>query len=312
MGGAQAIAAQTQKMESGRDGSLTLTLTEDTAVTNGLVEIRYDAALLHYAGCTSGSETHAVFADPENGILRYAYADANPVAAGSALASFRFTYDASMPLSYAAFELVTRQRGGETQLEEKETITLGIGRYTPAPEPEKPVFEDVAGDSPYYDAILWAADQGITLGVTETTFAPDAPCTRAQVLTFLWRAAGSPKAESTENPFADVSADSPYYEAILWGVEKGITKGTTTTTFTPDATITRGQAATFLYRYAGSPAVEEGPAFPDVAAGSFCAEAVAWAAAQGITLGKADGGFHPADPCTRGQIVTFLYRSLRK
>ena len=132
------------------------------------------------------------------------------------------------------------------------------------------------------------------------------------MLTFLWRAAGSPKAESAENPFADVSADSPYYEAILWGVEKGITKGTTATTFAPDATITRGQAATFLYRYAGSPAVAEGPAFPDVAAGSFCAEAVAWAAAQGITLGKADGGFHPADPCTRGQIVTFLYRSLRK
>ena len=112
-------------------------------------------------------------------------------------------------------------------------------------------------------------------------------------MTFLWRAAGSPKAESAENPFTDVSADSPYYEAILWGVEKGITKGTTTTTFAPDATITRGQAATFLYRYAGSPAVAEGPAFPDVAAGSFCAEAVAWAAAQGITLGKADGGFHP-------------------
>lgn len=123
-----------------------------------------------------------------------------PLAAGSVLASLRFTYDASMPLSYAAFELVTRQRGGETQLEEKETITLGIGRYTPAPEPEKPVFEDVAGDSPYYDAILWAAAQGITLGVTETTFAPDAPCTRAQVLTFLWRAAGSPKAESTGEP----------------------------------------------------------------------------------------------------------------
>ena len=312
MGGAQAIAAQTQKAESGRDGSLTLTLTEDTAVTNGLVEIRYDAALLHYAGLNAGAETHAVYVDEENGILRYAYADADPIAAGSALASLRFTYDASMPLSYAAFELVTRQRGGETQLEEKETITLGIGRYTPAPEPEKPVFEDVAGDSPYYDAILWAADQGITLGVTETTFAPDASCTRAQVLTFLWRAAGSPKAESTGNPFTDVSADSPYYEAILWGVEKGITKGTTAATFAPDATITRGQAATFLYRYAGSPAVAEGPAFPDVAAGSFCAEAVAWAAAQGITLGKADGGFHPADPCTRGQIVTFLYRSLRK
>ena len=192
------------------------------------------------------------------------------------------------------------------------TFTMPAADVTVTAVFEKIAFADVKSGSYCYDAVQWAVAKGITLGMSDGSFAPNAPCTRGQIVTFLWRVMGCPASKSTVNPFTDVKSGSYCYEAVLWAVEQGITKGTTTTTFPPDATITRGQAATFLYRYAGSPAVEEGPAFPDVAAGSFCAEAVAWAAAQGITLGKADGGFHPADPCTRGQIVTFLYRSLRK
>ncbi len=326
MGGIQSVTARAEQTGT-VSGSVTLTLTESDAVTNGLIEVRYDPALLRYAGFTSGAELYALSVDETNGVLRYAYASAEPVAAGSTLAAVRFTYDAGMPLCITNADIVTLQRGSES-VNETETVSLTVGQYTPipdpgptptpdptptpTPEPEKPVFDDVSTDSPYYDAIDWAVKNGITRGVSATSFAPNAPCTRGQVLTFLWRAAGSPKAVNASNPFTDVSASSPYYEAILWGVEQGITKGVSATAFAPDATITRGQAATFLYRYAGSPAVADGPKFPDVATGSFYAEAVTWAAANGITLGTDDGGFHPGDACTRAQIVTFLYRYLAK
>ena len=323
MGGIQSVSAASQQTENGNDGSAVLTLTESEDVTNGLIEVRYDPALLHYAGFTSGAALYALSVDETNGVLRYAYAGAEPIAAGSTLAAVRFTYDAGMTLRAANVSIVTLQRGSES-VKETETVSLAIGQYTPAPtptptptpaptpEPEKPAFDDVSADSPYYDAIDWAVKNGITKGVSATSFAPNAPCTRGQVLTFLWRAAGSPKAVNGSNPFTDVSTGSPYYEAILWGVEQGITKGVSATAFAPDATITRAQAATFLYRYAGSPAVADGPKFPDVADGSFCAGAVMWAAANGITLGMSDGGFHPDDACTRAQIVTFLCRYLVK
>lgn len=170
-------------------------------------------------------------------------------------------------------------------------------------------FVDVKEGAYYYDAVLWAVEQKITSGTSATTFSPDASCTRAQMVTFLWRAAGSPKVENGKNPFADVQADAYYYDAVLWAVEKGVTSGTSATTFSPDATVTRGQTVTFLYRNAGSPEVSGTMPFTDVEADAYYAKAVQWAVQQKITTGTSETTFSPMSDCTRGQIVTFLYRA---
>ena len=170
-------------------------------------------------------------------------------------------------------------------------------------------FVDVKEDAYYYDAVLWAVEQKITSGTSATTFSPDASCTRAQMVTFLWRAAGSPKVENGKNPFTDVKADAYYYDAVLWAVEKGVTSGTSATTFSPDATVTRGQTVTFLYRNAGSPEVSGTMPFTDVEADAYYAKAVQWAVQQKITTGTSETTFSPMSDCTRGQIVTFLYRA---
>ena len=173
-------------------------------------------------------------------------------------------------------------------------------------------FTDVTEDAYYFDAVLWAVDEGITNGTSETTFSPDASCTRAQMVTFLWRAAGSPKATATTCVFTDVDQDAYYYEALLWAVENGITNGTSETTFSPDASCTRGQMATFLYRNAKTPVVTGTHTFADVKADAYYNEAVIWAAAKGITVGTSDTTFSPDADCTRAQMVTFLYRYLAK
>jgi len=170
-------------------------------------------------------------------------------------------------------------------------------------------FVDVKEGAYYYDAVLWAVEQKITSGTSATTFSPDDSCTRAQMVTFLWRAAGSPKVENGKNPFADVKADAYYYDAVLWAVEKGVTSGTSATTFSPDATVTRGQTVTFLYRNAGSPEVSGTMPFTDVEADAYYAKAVQWAVQQKITTGTSETTFSPMSDCTRGQIVTFLYRA---
>ena len=168
-------------------------------------------------------------------------------------------------------------------------------------------FVDVPANAYYYDAVLWAAENGITGGTSATTFSPNASCTRAQIVTFLWRAAGSPEPESRSN-FSDVSADAYYAKAVAWALENGITSGTGNGMFSPDATCTRSQSVTFLYRAAGSPTASDDIAFSDVAAESYYADAVAWAAQNGITSGIGSGLFGPANECSRAQIVTFLYR----
>ena len=182
----------------------------------------------------------------------------------------------------------------------KVTVTATFKEKTENP------FTDVADTAYYKDAVLWAVRQGITSGTTATAFSPNASCTRAQLVTFLWRAAGSTKVTGS-NPFRDVSADAYYYDAVLWAVQNGITSGTTAVTFDPDAAVTRGQTVTFLYRAAGSPAVA-GSSFADVSSDAYYANAVAWASQNGITSGTGDGRFSPQAFCTRGQIVTFLYR----
>lgn len=170
-------------------------------------------------------------------------------------------------------------------------------------------FADVVPGAYYCDAVRWAVEKGITGGTAAGRFSPDAPCTRAQTVTFLWRAAGSPAPSGKENPFKDVAPGAYYHDAVLWAVEKGITGGTSAETFSPEAVVTRGQTAAFLHRAAGSPAAGSASTFADVPSGAYYAGAVQWAAEQGVTGGTGDGRFSPGAPCTRAQIVTFLYRS---
>ena len=167
-------------------------------------------------------------------------------------------------------------------------------------------------DSYYSAAVAWALEKGITAGTGETTFSPDAACTRAQAVTFLWRASGSPAPQSHTMPFTDVAADAYYHDAVLWAVEQGITKGTSDTTFTPGETVTRAQAVTFLWRAAASPDVAGSNPFEDVASDAYYANAVLWAVANGITTGTGTTTFTPNSDCTRAQIVTFLYRYMGK
>ena len=176
----------------------------------------------------------------------------------------------------------------------------------------KTAFTDVQPGAYCYDAVGWAVEQGITNGTTDTTFSPNQPCTRAQIVTFLWRAAGSPKA-SGSNPFTDVDAGSYYYDAVQWAVEQGVTAGTTDTTFSPNNACTRAQAVTFLYRSkqaesSGETEAGQNP-FTDVNPDSYYAKAVLWAVDNGVTSGVTASTFSPDTTCTRAQIVTFLYRS---
>ncbi|MBS1359364.1 MAG: hypothetical protein HPZ92_02420 [Oscillospiraceae bacterium] len=170
------------------------------------------------------------------------------------------------------------------------------------------IFKDVPVDAYYYEAVKWAAEKGITGGVGNGLFAPNQPCTRAQIVTFLWRAAGSP-APKHMSSFTDVPADAFYAKAVAWAVENGITGGTGDGKFSPDATCTRAQSVTFLYRASGSPAVSGSAAFSDVAANAYYADAVKWAEKNGITGGIGGGLFGSGNDCTRAQIVTFLYRN---
>lgn len=176
-----------------------------------------------------------------------------------------------------------------------------------AEEPSR-VFVDVKTGDYFYDAVLWAVEKGITNGTSAETFSPNAPCTRAQIVTFLWRAAGSPVVNYAMD-LSDVAGDAYYAEAVRWALSEGITTGTSDHTFSPDAVCTREQAVTFLYRAAGSPAVSGESAFEDVGADAYYARAVAWAAQNGVTNGISQALFGTGSDCTRAQIVTFLYRA---
>lgn len=168
-------------------------------------------------------------------------------------------------------------------------------------------FTDVESGAFYEDAVKWAVENKITQGETDTTFAPNKTCTRGQIVTFLWRANGSPEPSSTANPFVDVKSGEYYYKAMLWAKEKGITSGTDATHFSPNAACNRAQAVTFLWRANNKPA-GSGSSFGDVPSGEYYAEAVKWANGAGVTSGETSTTFAPDKSCTRGQIVTFLYR----
>ncbi len=205
-----------------------------------------------------------------------------------------------------------------TEKNGKFTFTMPASKVTVAatfkastPTGKNP-FIDVPAGSYYEDAVIWAVDKGITTGTSATTFNPNGICTRAQAVTFLWRAAGSPAVKSAVMPFTDVKAGSYYYDAVLWAVEQGITKGTSDTMFSPDATCTRAQIVTFLWRSQKSPAAGTANPFADVAADTYYIDAVLWAVKHNITVGTTVSIFSPDEECTRAQIVTFLYRAHNK
>ena len=210
---------------------------------------------------------------------------------------------------------VTDKNGKELKLTDK-----GNGKYTftmPASkveinatfvkEVETSPFSDVSTSAYYYEAVKWAQEKGITGGIGNGLFGPNQPCTRAQIVTFLWRAAGSPEPKAMSS-FADVSTDAYYAKAVAWAVENGITTGTGDGKFSPDATCTRAQSVTFLFRAIGK-LVDSKAEFSDVLTDSYYANAVAWAVENGVTNGIGDGLFGPDNSCTRAQIVTFLYRA---
>ena len=299
------------------NGSGSLSVPIDAGETVITVRIGSTTYTLHITSThTSGGSSGGGFSyritvtDSENGAVT--------VNRTTASAGTTVTLTAAPDENYRLASLAVTNRDGKS-------ITLhdqGNGQYT-FTMPASPVtvkatfaligsealpFVDMPADAYYYDAVGWAVSNGITNGTTDTTFSPDKACTRAQTMTFLWRAAGCPKPHSDNNPFADVSADAYYYDAVLWAVEQGITNGTTATTFSPDVTVTRAQTMTFLWRYSNSPKASNS-SFTDVAADAYYAAAVAWAVEQGITNGTTSATFNPNDPCTRAQIVTFLYRA---
>ena len=293
---------------TGLDGENNMTVTIPTGSTG---ERSYTAHWRYNGGGSGGSSSYPITipGKTENGTVT--------VSPRSAEKGDTVTITAKPDSGYQLDDLtVTDKNGKELKLTDK-----GNGKYTftmPASkveikatfvkEVETSPFSDVSTSAYYYEAVKWAQEKDITGGIGNGLFGPNQPCTRAQIVTFLWRAAGSPEPKSMSS-FSDVSADSYYAKAVAWAVENGITTGTGDGKFSPDATCTREQAVAFLYRASGSPAVSGGSAFSDVAANAYYADAVAWAEKNGVTGGIGGGLFGSGNTCTRAQIVTFLYRA---
>lgn len=189
----------------------------------------------------------------------------------------------------------------------KVTVTAAFAEKKAEPIAPEKLFADVSAEEYYYEAVKWASENGVTGGIGENLFGANLPCTRAQIVTFLWRAAGSPEPKGMSG-FVDVSADAYYAKAVAWAVEQGIVSGTSATTFSPDAVCTRAQSVAFLYRAFGEK-VNKAAGFSDVSADAYYADAVAWAVENGVASGIGGGLFAPDQDCARGQIVAFLYRA---
>ncbi len=239
----------------------------------------------------------------ESGYLRYAFLDQNGTITSD-------VYTGTAPLSDCD-PIVFNNHIIWYVTEESAPVFYSIDLDDPSEvQVDGPVFTDVSPDRFYYEPVLWAYENKIATGVAPHRFAPEKVCTRGQIVTFLWRNAGSPAPQSLDNPFVDVDPNSYCYEAVLWAVEQGITNGISENKFGPDKSCTRGHAVTFLWRAKGSPAPQNpSNPFSDVEEGRFYSDAVLWATENDITQGISAGYFKPDGTCTRGQIVTFLYRS---
>jgi len=292
---------------TGLDGENNMTVTIPTGSTG---ERSYTAHWRYNGGGSGGSSSYPITipGKTENGTVT--------VSPRSAEKGDTVTITAKPDSGYQLDDLtVTDKNGKELKLTDK-----GNGKYTftmPASkvevnatfvkEVEISPFSDVSTSAYYYEAVKWAQEKGITGGIGNGLFGPNQPCTRAQIVTFLWRAAGSPEPKAMSS-FADVSTDAYYAKAVAWAVENGITTGTGDGKFSPDATCTRAQSVTFLFRAIGK-LVDSKAEFSDVLADSYYANAVDWAVENGVTNGIGDGLFGPDNSCTRAQIVTFLYRA---
>lgn len=275
------------------------------------------------------NNTPVTLAGAVTGTLTFAKAASTPTGGGSGSASYTLTFETS---GGSAIEKLSKTSGTVIDLSVYKptrdgydfdgwysdaaltakitgvTLTKNTTVYAKWTEKSANPFADVSDSAYYHDAVLWAVKNGVTGGTSNTAFSPDMTCTRAQMAVFLWRAEGSPEPASTNCPFTDVSKDAYYYKAVLWAVEKGITAGTSTTTFGSDDIVTRGQAVTFLWRAAGKPEAASVNPFTDVSKDVYFYDAVLWAVEQGITNGTSATSFSPSNSCTRAQIVTFLYR----
>ena len=284
--------------EETEEQTVTVKLTEDVAVTNGRIEVTFDPAELTYMGASSMTASYAVnAAEAESGKLVIAYASADAISAGEVIASLRFSFEGTLNTDVT---VTVTERDALSGLNESETVHLGK---------TVPNFTDLDENAFYYDAVLWAASEGIVYGMTETTFEPNGKLQRAQVVTMLWRLAGSPVVEA-ENPFTDVDPARYYYNAVLWAVSEGITVGMSETTFEPERTTDRAQALTFLWRFLGKPESTVENNFTDVESGKWYEAAINWAVENEITFGMSADTFGINEACTRGHIVTFLYRAL--
>ena len=317
----------------GSEGAYTYTVLARSGLTSGVYLTNPSGALAsnYYVSSTANGVWTVSYSAPYSGSSSYdpTYSVSTPsktehgtvtVSPKSASKGDTVTVTVKPDSGYVLETLtVTDKNGNELTLKDK-----GNGKYTftmPAGKVEVKAtfmednsmlnfFYDVPNNAYFYEAVKWAVEKGITTGVGNGLFAPEQPCTRAQIVTFLWRTAGSPEPKGASS-FADVAAGSYYAKAVAWAVENGITTGTTTSTFSPDATCTRAQAVTFLARALSAKASGKAE-FSDVPADSYFADAVAWAAANGVTEGIGGGLFGSDNDCTRGQIVTFLYRAYNK
>ena len=301
--------------EAGKDAQLTVTIKDDTQIV--AVFTKNSSSSGGSSSGSSSSRTYSVtIEDSQNGTVT-----ASPKRAEK---GDTVSVTASANSGYAVSGVTVKTAGGDTVKvadngNGKYTFTMPAANVTVTAAFSKTQttvsFADVSSDSYCADAVKWAVENGVTNGTTAAAFSPNAACTRGQIVTFLWRAAGSPVPKTTVNPFTDVAADAYYAKAVLWAVENGITNGTTATTFSPDAPCTRAQAVTFLFRGAianGLEAVtlqELISGFSDAASlPGYAVSAMNWALANGVVQGNG-GALMPNNTCTRGQIVTFLYRA---
>ena len=280
--------------------------------TNGVVTVTWDPAKLTLTDIDIHADYRSVLAG--EGTVTFGYVALRGIEAGKAIATLTFeAVDPADAVVTIEHKQINNQSSAcmehswsdwyENALAQMERKCLHCGETQVNP------FVDVSVDSFYLESVLWAVENGITTGTSAATFSPDEACVRAQAVTFLWRAAGSPEPETAVNPFVDVNESDFYYKAVLWAVEQGITNGMDDTHFGPMLECNRAQIVTFLWRAEGMPAAEGESVFTDVQPGAFYAEAVQWAAENGIANGMTETTFGPNAVCNRAQIVTFLYRA---
>ena len=294
------------------DNSVTVEITQNVDVTNGVIRITWDPAKLTLKDYAIHADYRSVL--ESEGSLTFGYVALSGISAGKSIATVTFEAvdPADAPVTIAHIQVNNEgiectehnwSAWSENALAQMERECLNCGEKQVNP------FADVPVNEYYLESVLWAVENDITNGTTTVTFSPNEACLRAQAVTFLWRAAGSPEPEITVNPFDDVNEKDFYYKAVLWAVENEITNGMDESHFGPMLECNRAQIVTFLWRAMGAPTAEGSNPFEDVTSGSFYEQAVIWAAQNGIANGLTETTFGPDAVCNRAQIVTFLYRA---